>query len=59
MGRNGDTEVIAEAKKRFNHHVTTGQPIDANLKSVIYSISMSNGDEGTFQKLMQVCVFFC
>ena len=56
MGRNGDAEIIAEAKKKFNSHVTNEDPIDANLKSVIFSLSMTNGNEDTFEKLMEVCV---
>ena len=59
MGRNGDTEVIAEAKRRFNCHVTKGDPIDANLKSVIFSLTMANGNEDTFEKLMKVCHPIC
>ena len=54
MGRNGDSDVIAEAKKRFHHHVTSGDPIDSNLKSAIFSLSLASGGEETFEKLMEV-----
>ncbi len=54
MGKNGDEGVIAEAKKRFNSHVTSGDPIDSNLKSAVFSLAMSAGDENTFDQLMEV-----
>lgn len=54
MGRNGDERVIAEAQKRFNSHVTTGESVDSNLKSAIFNLAMSNGDENTFDQLMEV-----
>ena len=54
MGRNGDQEVITEARKKFNSHVTSGDSIDSNLKSAVFSLSMASGDEDTFEKLMEV-----
>ena len=54
MGKNGDEGVKAEAKKRFDSHVTSGEAIDSNLKSAIFTLAMAGGDESTFEQLMEV-----
>lgn len=54
-GKYGDPDTIAEAQKRFREHVEEKTILPADLKSVIYSIALANGDESTFDQLIKVC----
>ena len=50
----GDADSIAEAKRRFDAHVAGTTPIPSDLQAVVFSASLANGDEGTFDQLIKV-----
>ena len=56
LGKYDHSEVITEAKKRFDGHVTKSIPLPSDLKSCVFSITLANGDERTFDALMKVHV---
>lgn len=49
-----DPDVIAEAKIKFANHLSGKETIVADLRSPIYKACLSNGDETTFNQLLQV-----
>ncbi|XP_078311638.1 puromycin-sensitive aminopeptidase-like [Crassostrea virginica] len=54
LGKSGDEETVAEAKKRFEDHVTGKSPLPADLKGPVYQTVMVNGDEDAFNKMMKL-----
>lgn len=57
MGRlvsSADPDIIAEAKIKFNNHLSGKEIIAADLRSPIYKACLSSGDETTFNQLLQV-----
>lgn len=46
----GDPEVIEEARKRFEAHLSGSQLIEADLRSAIYTAVLNDCDESTFEK---------
>ncbi len=53
VGKFGDPDVINEAKKRFEHHIT-GNLIDPNIREAVYVIVSRYGDESTQEALRKV-----
>ncbi|XP_033730775.1 puromycin-sensitive aminopeptidase-like [Pecten maximus] len=54
MGRCGDSDVVAEANKRFEAHVSGATQLLANLRSSVYITVLANGNEDTFNKMLQL-----
>lgn len=54
LAKYDDPDVIMEAKKKFEDHISGNNPLSADLKSVVFSASLANGDEGTFKELLKV-----
>lgn len=50
----GDQSVIAEARKRFDDHVSRRKEIVADLKSAVYGIVAYHGDDTTYAQLLEV-----
>ena len=51
----GNKETIEEAKRRFESHVADdSNPIPADLRGVVFSAAMRNGDSTTFEQLVKV-----
>ena len=44
---------------RFQKHVDGSEPLSSDLKSAVFTIAMANGDETTFNQLVEVCVPVC
>ena len=55
-GHYGDSDTIEEAKKRFRDHVEGTASLPADLKGAVFSLALANGDETTFDQLVQVGV---
>ena len=55
-GHYGDPDTIEEAKKRFRDHVDGTTSLPADLKGAVFSLALANGDETTFDQLVQVGV---
>jgi len=53
VGKFGDQDVINEAKKRFERHIT-GDLIDPNIREAVYVIVSRYGDESTQEALRKV-----
>ena len=53
LGVNGDEEVIQEAVKRFENHLA-GVPIDANLRAAVYASVLTDADEETLNKFIEL-----
>jgi len=53
LGLNGDEDTIAEAKKRFEDHLD-GKLINADLRSAVYSSVLTEADEATFNKIIEL-----
>ena len=54
LGRYGDPDMITEAKCRFDNHITEKDSIPADIRTAVFSAVLSNGDETTFDKLVEV-----
>ncbi|KAK3096131.1 hypothetical protein FSP39_023548 [Pinctada imbricata] len=54
LGRSNDEATVAEARKRFDAHVAGTTTLSADLKSPVYSIVMSNGDQEAYDKMMKL-----
>ncbi|XP_021340205.1 puromycin-sensitive aminopeptidase-like [Mizuhopecten yessoensis] len=54
MGRCGDSDVVAEANRRFEAHVSGTTLLSANLRSPVYITVLSNGNEETYNKMLQL-----
>lgn len=52
LGRFGHAETITEAKARFAAHLDGSRPIDPDLRSSVYKIVISEGDETTFDSFI-------
>ena len=50
----GNKKTIEEAQQRFIAHVNKTALVPSDLKGVVYGTSMSNGDDTTFNQLLQV-----
>jgi puromycin-sensitive aminopeptidase len=53
LGRYGDEKVLAEARKRFQAFVKTGE-LAPNLRSAVYSLIAQYGDSADFDKLVEI-----
>lgn len=58
LGLYGDERVIAEAKKKFEEHISGKATIPADLRSAVYKAVLSTGDETTFETLLKVRIIF-
>ena len=56
LGKYEHPETINEAKKKFNSHFSGGDSIHPDLKTAVFSICVANGDEATFNQLVEVSV---
>jgi hypothetical protein len=54
LGRFGDEAIIAEARKRFDAHVSGKTLIPADLRSPVYRTVLSVGDEATYSTMLKV-----
>lgn len=54
MGRCGDSDVVAEANKRFDAHLSGAMPLLANLRSSVYITVLANGNEDTFNRMIKL-----
>jgi len=54
LGRNGDEEVRAVAKRRFDSLVKDGTPIKADIRSVVYSCVSVVGDPVDFDSMVKL-----
>nr|XP_018910146.1 PREDICTED: puromycin-sensitive aminopeptidase-like [Bemisia tabaci] len=54
LGLYGDERVIAEAKKKFEEHISGKATIPADLRSAVYKAVLSTGDETTFETLLKL-----
>lgn len=54
MGKYDHAETVQEAKKKFDCHVCGSEPLQADLKSAVFSTCIANGDENTFDQLIKV-----
>lgn len=54
LGRNGDEEVRAVAKRRFDSLIKDGTPIKADIRSVVYSSVASIGDPVDFDAMVKL-----
>ncbi|KAK7501330.1 hypothetical protein BaRGS_00007455 [Batillaria attramentaria] len=54
MGRYGDEATVAEAKKRFNDHVTGAKALPADLRGPVYVTVLTNGDEAVFNQMLEL-----
>lgn len=54
LGVYGDPDVIAEAQKRFDDHISGKSIIPADLRSPIYKTVMTVGDESTYETMLKV-----
>ena len=50
-----DEAIIAEAKKRFEAHVSGKTLLPADLRSAVYKAVLSGGDESTYDTMLRVC----
>ena len=50
----GNTSSIQEAKTRFKGHIDNSKPIPADLRGVVFSTVMRNGDTTVFEHLVKV-----
>lgn len=57
LGMLGDEEVLKEAQLRFEKHIDGSQLVPADLRSPVYRIVLSAGDEATFDTMLKVCYF--
>ena len=54
LGRYGDANTIEEAQRRFTGYLSGSRTLPADLKTAVFSIALANGDEYTFDQLVQV-----
>lgn len=57
LGMLGDEDVLKEAQLRFEKHIDGSQLVPADLRSPVYRIVLSAGDETTFDTMLKVCYF--
>ncbi len=50
----GNSDNIDEAVRRFQAHVNKTTQIPADLRGIIFSVAMRNGDTTTFDQLVKV-----
>ena len=54
LGRYGDANTIKEAQRRFAGYLSGSNSLPADLKTAVFSIALANGNESTFDQLVQV-----
>ena len=54
LGRYGDEDTIKEAQSRFSDHCSGKRPLPSDLKTTVFTICLANGDNTTFDQLIQV-----
>ena len=54
LGYYGDEDIITEAKERFKSHRYGESLLQDDLKTSVYSICLANGDDTTYNDLMEV-----
>ena len=57
-GQYGNKKTIEEAQQRFADHVSEKMLIPANLRGVVFSLCMANGDKDTFDQLIKVLIVY-
>ena len=60
LGHYGDEGTIKEAQRRFSDHCSGKCPLPSDLKTTVFSICLANGDDTTFDQLIQVipCLYY-
>ena len=53
LGRLGDTEILDEAKKRFNEFLKKPNSLEPDLRNVVYSLVAWSGDDKTYEILLK------
>jgi len=54
LGKLDDQEILEEAQLRFDAHLKKQETIKPDLLEVIFSLAAWNGDDSTFEKLIQI-----
>ncbi|XP_041374476.1 puromycin-sensitive aminopeptidase-like [Gigantopelta aegis] len=54
MGRYGDDETVAEARKRFADHVSGTKVLPADLRGPVYTTVLTHGDASDFKKMLEL-----
>ena len=54
LGKCGDEDTIAEAKKRFDQHVKGEISLPADLRSPVYCTVLAHGDEDTLNTVKEL-----
>lgn len=49
-----DAEVIAEAKRRFDKHLTSKEPIPADFRYLIYCAVLQTGGRSEYEQLLEL-----
>ena len=61
-GNYGNQDTIEEVKSRFQKHADGTEALTSDLKSAVFTMVMTNGDEKTFDQLVKVsalCMCAC
>jgi tricorn protease interacting factor F2/3 len=53
LGRLGDTEILDEARKRFNEFLKNPNSLEPDLRNVVYSLVAWTGDDKTYEILLR------
>jgi len=53
LGRLGDSEILEEAKNRFNEFLKKPDSLEPDLRSVVYSLVAWAGDDKTYETLLK------
>merc|ERR1711962_183169 len=54
IGKCGDEEIRAEAKRKFEQHVSGAVPIRPDLRSTVYSCTACLGDSADFESMLRL-----
>ena len=54
LGCNGHEETIQEAHKRLKDHISGKTPLSADIRSSVYRIAITTGDENVYESLLNV-----
>lgn len=54
MGRNGDEDIVAEARKKFSSHSTGSSLLPADLRTPVYATVLTHGDEKNFEEMLKL-----
>ncbi|XP_062515092.1 puromycin-sensitive aminopeptidase-like [Corticium candelabrum] len=54
LGCNGHEETIQEAHKRLKDHISGKTPLSADIRSSVYRIAITTGDENVYESLLNL-----